>query len=351
MANFVSRIQGKKKGKRLILNGHLDTFPAGDLKLWSRDPFGAKVENGRIFGRGVSDMKGGDTAMMMAFFYLSENFKQMEGEAVITLVADEETGGKWGTEWLLDHVPDVSGDAVLNGEPGSCDLVHFAEKGLLWIELISRGKAASTAYPHLGDNAIHNLCHFINDLEKLENIKVTPVEVSEISREGREVIDNIKGKGATDILGQITVNVGTIKGGLKCNLLPDYCSAELDIRFPHGIRSDDILSKVDSIRSRYEGIEYRVQHITEPNSTPVGEEIIQLTLKNAEFVREHRVFPSCGMNGTDCRHFRSRGIPSCLYGPRFYELGAPDENITVQDLMDSVKVMTLTAFDFLNIPY
>ena len=347
MPNFVARIEGGEKGRRLVFNGHLDTFPAGNPKLWSHDPFGSVVEDGKIFGRGVSDMKGGDVASIMAFLYLAENVNRMKGEAVLTLVSDEETGGEWGTAWLLDHVPEVQGDAVINGEPGSCELIHFAEKGLIWLEVASRGKAASAAYPHFGSNAIQNIYHFLNALETLMNLQAATKEISRIQEKSRETVDTIKGNGATEILNRVTVNVGTISGGLKCNLIPDFCRAEVDIRFPHGARSSDILSKIEAIRSNYPDIEYKIVQVAEPNYTPVDQEIIQLVSKNAEIVRGHHVFLSCGMNSTDCRHFRYRNIPACLYGPRFYQLGAANEYITIQDLMDTVKVHTLTAFDFL----
>jgi len=348
MPNFVAQIKGKEKGKRLVLNGHMDTYPAGDQKLWKKNPFSGDLENGKIFGRGASDMKGGNTALLMAFFYLSENRKRMKGEVVLTLVSDEETGGKWGTSWLLDHVPEVFGDAVLNGEPSTCDLINFSEKGQIWLEIISRGKAAHGAYPHLGFNAIQNLIHFLFDLEKLEYLSITSTNISRILEEGRQVVDATKGEGATSVLNRITVNLGTILGGLKLNLVADHCRAEVDIRLPQGARAVDILSEIESIQSKYNGIEYKVLYLMDPNYTPVDHEIIRLTLKNAGIVRGHRVFPTCGIGATDCRHFRLRGIPCSVYGPRSYQMGAPDEFVTVQDLIDTVKVHSLTAFDYLE---
>jgi succinyl-diaminopimelate desuccinylase len=348
MPNLVARIQGKEKGKRLVFNGHLDTYPAGDPNLWKRNPFSGDSEDGKIFGRGVSDMKGGDTASIMTFLYLAEYRHQMKGEVVLTLVSDEETGGEWGICWLLDHIPEVHGDAVLNGEPSACDLVNFAEKGQIWMEVVSRGKGAHGAYTHLGFNAIKNLYHFLYDLEKLEGLRVVPDEILQVLREGREIVDEAKGNGATEVLGRVTVNMGTISGGLKLNLVADMCKAEVDIRPPQGATSDSILSEIEAIRSRYQGIEYKILHRKEPNYTSLGHEIIRLTLKNAEAVRGRRVFPSSGLGATDCRHFRLKGIPCSVYGPRSYQMGAPDEFITVKDLMDTVKVHTLTSFDFLE---
>lgn len=349
MPNFVARIQGQGKGKRLVLNGHIDTYPVGERATWSRDPFGGDIEDGKIFGRGVSDMKAGDTASIMTFFYLAENRNRMKGELTLTLVSDEETGGEWGICWLLDHVQEVRGDAVLNGEPSACELVNFAEKGQIWLEIISQGKAAHGAYTHMGFNAIQNLYHFLSDLERLENLNATPDEISRILRQGREVVDLTKGPGATETLGRITVNVGTISGGLKLNLVADQCRAEVDIRPPQGTQTADLLKEIEAIRAQYRGIEIKVLHLKEPNHTPLDQEIIQLTLKNAEYVRGHQVYPSSGIGATDCRHFRNKGIPCSVYGPRSYQMGAPDEYITVKDLIDTVKVHTVTAFDYLEL--
>ena len=348
MPNLVARIQGREKGRRLVFNGHLDTYPAGDRGLWSRNPFSGQVGDGKLFGRGVSDMKAGDTASIMAFLYLAEHRERLKGEVVLTLVSDEETGGEWGICWLLDHVPEVHGDAVLNGEPSDCDLLNFAEKGQIWLQVSSHGKAAHGAYTHMGFNAIQNLNRFLTELEGLERLKVTSDQISMVLKEGREVVDAAKGKGATDVLGRITVNVGTISGGLKLNLVPDYCQAEVDIRPPQGARTADILREIEAIRAGYQGIEYRIIHLKEPNYTPLDEEIIKLTLKNAETVRGHRIYPSSGIGATDCRHFRLRGIPCAVYGPRSYQMGAPDEYVTIKDLIDTVKVHTITSFDYLE---
>lgn len=348
MPNIVARVQGKEKGRRLVFNGHLDTYPAGDPGLWKRNPFSGQAEDGKLFGRGVSDMKAGDTASITAFLYLAEHRERLKGEVVLTLVSDEETGGEWGICWLLDHVPEVRGNAVLNGEPSDCDLLNFAEKGQIWMKVSSRGKAAHGAYTHMGFNAIQNLNRFLIELAGLEKLKVTSDQISAVLREGREVVDAAKGEGATDVLGRITVNVGTISGGLKLNLVPDYCEAEVDIRPPQGSRTADILREIEAIRAGYQGIECKIIHMKEPNYTSLDEEIIKLTLKNAEKVRGHRIYPSSGIGATDCRHFRLRGIPCAVYGPRSYQMGAPDEYVTIKDLIDTVKVHMLTSFEYLE---
>ena len=148
MPNIIARITGKKGGKRLVLNGHLDTYTAGDRSRWNWDPFSGAVEDGKLLGRGASDMKAGDTASIMTFLYMAEHRDQLVGELVLALVSDEETGSNWGVKWLLKNVPEFHGDALLIGEPFGPELVIFGEKGVLRIEFSARGKAAHGAYVH-----------------------------------------------------------------------------------------------------------------------------------------------------------------------------------------------------------
>ena len=348
MPNFVAVLKGGEKGRRLVFNGHIDTYPAGDPGLWDREPFSGELAGGKLHGRGVSDMIAGDTASIMTFFYLAENRDRMKGEVVLTLVSDEETGGRWGTIWLLKNVPEVMGDALLNGEPSGGELLNFAERGHIWLKFTARGQAAHGAYTHMGENAVMMMCRFLEDLHSLEKMQVTPAEISDLLEQGRDVTDAMKGPGATDVLKAITVNVGTVSGGLKINLVPDRCDAEVDIRLPQGARCDDIIEQVRGICDRHKGLSCEVLRQIDPNYTPPDEEIIRLTLKNAEHIRGHQVHLTSGIGLTDGRYFREAGIPSSVYGPRSYNMGAENEYITVKDLMDTVKVHTLTAVDYLD---
>ena len=95
--------RGSGGERRLVLNGHLDTFPIGEAR-WEHDPLGGDVEDGRIYGRGACDMKAGVAALALAFVTLAEFCDAWSGELVLTLVGDEETGGRWGTQFLLANV-------------------------------------------------------------------------------------------------------------------------------------------------------------------------------------------------------------------------------------------------------
>ena len=196
MPNIVACLKGAQPGRRLIYNGHIDTYPAGDARRWQYDPFSGKVVDGKIYGRGSSDMKGGVAASIMAFILLTRMRHVLSGEIVMTLVADEETGGKWGAKWLLDNVPIVTGDAMINGEPTSCEMVQFGEKGRVFIDLEAKGKGANGAYPHIGDNAIWKMMLCLQDLRELEKLDmVPPPELWRVLEGAREVVETVKGKG------------------------------------------------------------------------------------------------------------------------------------------------------------
>lgn len=348
MPNIVARIAGRRKGKRLVLNGHLDSYPAGPRDRWSRDPFSGDVEDGKIYGRGVSDMKAGVTASIVTFLYMAELRDKIAGELVLTLVSDEETGSWGGIRWLLDHVPEVSGDAVLNGEPTGGDLMTCAERGMIWLSVVARGAAAHGAYQHLGGNAIMKMCGFLEEIQTLKTLEPKPTEIAQIIEQSRDLTDARKGAGAADIIKSLRVNVGTISGGIMVNIVPDECHADVDIRVPQGLDTTTVLAEVERIRARYPGVEYEFMQRVEPSYTSVNEEIVKLTLKNAEAVRGYPVPPSSGVGGDDCRVFRAKGIPSALYGPQCFNMGAGDEYIYVKDLLDTVKVHVLTAFDYLQ---
>src|ERR1700719_4663067 len=102
IVNTVARIAGGRPGRRLVFNGHLDTFPIGEDLGWSVPPLAGVLADGRLYGRGVSDMKGGIAASLVAARVLAAHRESWPGEIVLTLAGDEENMGSLGTRWLLD---------------------------------------------------------------------------------------------------------------------------------------------------------------------------------------------------------------------------------------------------------
>ncbi|MGH6661735.1 MAG: M20/M25/M40 family metallo-hydrolase, partial [Rhodospirillales bacterium] len=140
IVNVVARLKGNGPGRRLVFNGHLDTFPIGDLSRWTVDPLAGVQKHGRLYGRGVCDMKGGIACSLLAFLLLAERRDSWRGEVVVTLAGDEEAMGKRGTEFLLDTVPHATGDAMICGDAGSPWVLRFGEKGMIWLEVTAEGR-------------------------------------------------------------------------------------------------------------------------------------------------------------------------------------------------------------------
>ncbi len=114
MPNILASTRFARPGRHLVLNGHIDVFPSGDRAQWTRDPLSGDLVDGRVHGRGTVDMKCGTTASIFTYVYLSQLADQLRGALTLTLVSDEETGGRWGSGYLVErHTNEVLGDYVL----------------------------------------------------------------------------------------------------------------------------------------------------------------------------------------------------------------------------------------------
>ena len=351
ITNIVARLKGNGTGKRLVMNGHIDTYPVGDESPWTESPFSGHVENGRLYGRGASDMKGGVASYLMTFMIMSELRDHWSGELVMTLAGDEETMGVKGTKYLIDTVPYASGDAMISGDVGTAKVLRFGEKGLMWIELNAVGKTSHGAYKHQGLNAIDQLIEGIDRMNKeLDSIKVqAPKEVTEAIESAGGISEIYSGQGETEVLQKVTVNFGVIEGGLSPNLIPASASAQADIRVPVGVDMREVEQKIKEIADSIEGISYRVFNEYEPNWSDINHEIFKLTAANVKHITGEAPVTTMRVGASDARHYRiSKDIPSVNCGMSAYNLGGPDEYIEIEELIDLAKIHALTAFDFLS---
>jgi acetylornithine deacetylase/succinyl-diaminopimelate desuccinylase-like protein len=346
--NLVARLAGARPGRRLVINGHLDTFPVGNSSGWTVDPFGGAIRDGRLYGRGAADMKAGLAAGITTALLIAKHRSALAGELVLALVGDEETGGRWGTQYLLANEPDTVGDAMINGDAGSPEVLRFGEKGQLWIEIEARGRSHHGAHVHLGENAIERLMEALTRLAALRDFPCPiPDPIREAIRAAGPRSELVSGTGETDALQRITVNIGTIAGGSSVNLIPDRASARADIRFPPGLAVEQVLAEIRNLLSGLRDVDVRELSSSEPNWTDPAHEIVRRTMATAAAYLGRA--PACNMRlgFSDSRFYRYKGIPSVVYGPVPHGMGGPDEHVTIADLKAVCYVHAMTAFDFL----
>jgi succinyl-diaminopimelate desuccinylase len=347
--NLIARVTGRSPGRRLIINGHLDTFPVGDAARWTVPPLGGTLAEGRIYGRGAADMKAGLAAAIFTARLLARHRSAWSGELVLTLVGDEETGGEWGTRHLLKTVPEAAGDAMLSADAGSPQVVRIGEKGQVWLEVSAEGKANHGAHVHLGVNAIERL---IASLERLVALRALPcpipASVRAVMEAARTVSEAVSGAGEAHTLALVTLNIGRIEGGCAVNIIPDAARALCDVRFPPGVAVADIVREVGRLIGEMPGTSHRVLSATEPTVTDPDHECVRLAVANAAAVVPGGAVVNLRVGFSDARFYRLHGVPSLVYGPTPHNMGGPDEYVTIDDLFAVFYVHAMTAFDFLS---
>jgi len=348
MPNVVAAFDGAKPGKHLVLNGHIDVFPVGDGKDWTRDPWGGEIHDGKLYGRGACDMKCGTSASIFTYVFLHRLRERLKGRLTLTAVSDEETFGPWGARYLMEHHPEVHGDCCLNGEPGSPYTIRFGEKGPLWLEFKIRTKGAHGAYTHATESATKLAQRLIGDLEVVT--KIEPRISDNIARSleaARESVDKAMGKGAADIVSKVTLNIGVIEGGLKVNMVPFACRFEADIRLPLGVTREQVMAEVKKVLARYPQASVEEINFNPPSYCPPDGAMVGIIQKNVESLRGFRPQPIVSLGGTDARLWRYRDIPAYVYGPFPTGMGSADEHVDVEDFLHIVKVHALSAYDYL----
>ena len=350
MPNIVASFEGGSPGRHLVLNGHIDVFPVADEGLgWSKDPWGGELADGKIYGRGVADMKCGTSASIYTYIYLSRMKDQLKGKLTLTAVSDEETFGPYGARYLMEHHPEVHGDALLNGEPSSPFSVRFGEKGPLWVEFTVLTPGAHGAYTHASKSATKIAMALAAELEKLTEIEP---EISDNIKKavdaGRSTMDRAMGEGAGAIVDKVTLNIGTIRGGVKVNMVPSSATFEADIRLPLGVGRERVVAEIEKILKSFPDASMKETNCNLPSWIDPNCDIIEIVRETVETLRGFRPTPIVSLGGTDARLWRYRNIPSCVYGPFPYGMGSFDEHVEVEEYLHIVRTHVLSAFRYLT---
>jgi succinyl-diaminopimelate desuccinylase len=346
--NLVARVRGARPGRRIVFNGHLDTYPIGDPAVWHFNSAG-ELRDGRLYGRGASDMKGGIACSMLALAQLAEHRELWTGEAVLTLAGDEESMGPHGTKFLIDTVPHATGDAVIVGDAGSPLVLRFGEKGFLWIEIDATGLSSHGAHIHLGVNAIDRLRAALDALAGLRSLPPdAPEAVTAAIAAAASLSESLCGIGESGVLSSVTVNVARMDGGTLPNLVPAHASAAVDVRLPVGVSTDTARAALHAALDGRDGVSWRILRQVEPNHTDPGAEIVRCCAAVATEIIGAKPAVNMRVGGSDARLYRAQGIPAVVYGPTPYGMGGADEYVLLDELHAVTRVHALTALDFLT---
>jgi acetylornithine deacetylase/succinyl-diaminopimelate desuccinylase family protein len=322
-------------GQRTVyFHGHYDVVPAQ-----SREQFNPVVRNGRLYGRGSTDMKSGLAAMIYATAMLKELEVPLNGRIGLCLVADEETGGHGGSAYL-DQLALLGQDAVamLTPEPTS-GVIWNANRGAITLQVTVKGKAAHVGLQHQGVNAFERMLQVAAALRELK------AEV-ELRKTGYHIVP---AAAACSIL----MLGGRVEGGTNFNVVPDSCTFTVERRFNP---EEDLAAEKARLYAvfdhlRHEGIEFDIEVLQEgPSCGVAAEHPVALALaETIEAVTGRRpAFEMCpGLLET--RWYARKGIPAFAYGPGFLEVAhGPNEVVDIERMYQHTLIYALTAARLLS---
>lgn len=343
--NVIGTRRGSGTGPAIHLNGHIDVVPAG--AGWTVDPFSGLVRDGRIYGRGVCDMKAGIAAAMYAVEAIARAGVELPGTVDISGTVDEESGGFAGVAHLarIGRISRANTDAVIIPEPLNVDRICVGHRGVYWFELTTHGRVAHGSMPFLGASAIDGMAEVLaeihRELEPLLGRRVTAMPV--VPEAARRATINVNG-----------VEGGQPVNGIQSPCVADRCRAIFDRRFlieeTFEATKSEITAAIDRAVARVPGVSYELRDLmvvnpvqTPPNASVIGalDTAIRRVLGTApSLVASPGTF--------DQKHFsRIAGVHNCVaYGPGQLELAhQPDEYCDIADLINATKVNALAILD------
>lgn len=345
-SNVIGRIKGADGLPTLLFNAHMDTVRPYGMK----NPYGAKIKDGKIWGRGAADMKAGLAGMIYTLIILKRAEIKLKDDLILSGVIGEENVSE-GTQHLIEK--NFKCDMAIVGEPTDLKIVT-AHKGIEWLEITVRGKSAHAGIPEKGINAIVNAARLICALEE-------------------ELIPELSSQSARShpLVGFPTFNIGKIRGGIRNSVVPNICKIQLDRRTIPGEKVEDVLGEVQKIieelKENYEGFnaeatsiiagpdskeeleEIKKQGIEIPPHEPMeiskDTEIVNALRKALPLVRKKNPEIAGMLAWTEASLLVNIAkIPTVVFGPgSLTQAHTSEEYVKVRDLIDATKVYLLTA--------
>jgi succinyl-diaminopimelate desuccinylase len=342
--NIVARRQGPHSGDCVHFNSHTDVVEVG--AGWTMDPFAATLKDGKIFGRGACDMKGGLAASIIAAETFIERHPDFHGAIEISGTADEESGGYGGVAYLAEQgfFDPARVQHVIIPEPLNKDRICLGHRGGWWAQIETKGEIANGSMPFLGDCAVRHMGAVLNEFET----KLFPAMAA------RRTEMPVVPEGAR----HSTMNINSIHGGqnepgpgfdgLPSHCVPDSCRIVIDRRFLAEEPIDQVRGEVsellEALRETRADFRYELTELNTvlPSMTEKTAPIVQTVAGAIEDILGQAPEYVASPGTYDQKHIDRIGkLKNCIaYGPGILELAhKPDEYIGVDDMIDSTKIM------------
>ena len=342
--NIVARAEGRRAGDCVHFNSHTDVVEVG--AGWTHDPFGGTLQDGRIYGRGACDMKGGLAASIIAAEAFLEEHPDHAGAIEISGTADEESGGYGGVAYLAEQglFDPARVQHVIIPEPLNKDRICLGHRGGWWAEIETKGEIAHGSMPFLGDCAVR---HMGAVLEAFET-RLYPAMAARRT-EMPVVPDGARSS---------TMNINSIHGGqpeqpadftgLPAHCVPDSCRIVIDRRFliEEGLEAtrDEVIGLLEDLKASRPNFDYSIRELNRviPSMTERDAPVVTTVHAAIEEVLGRAPDYVASPGSYDQKHIDRIGkLRNCIaYGPGVLELAhKPDEWVGVDDMTDSAKVM------------
>jgi len=325
--------------RTLMFEGHTDVVTEGDASQWTYPPFGAEIVDGKIYGRGANDMKGGLVAAICATKAIVESGVRLGGNILIGALCDEE-GHMIGVKHFVERGWAKGVDAAIICEPEENRLC-ISQKGVMWVRVTAKGKMAHGAMPLTGVNAAYPLAEFM--------VRMRELEAAQIAAHGRD-----------EFLGQPSITPTIVRspvvGEAQKNVMPAHAQTVLDIRLIPGQSPDEIEGAIRAacaaIQARDERLSFDVEvlEVRAPTATRRDEPVVRvLDQAYRDLTGKEPVYG--GVPGsTDGTILNSRaGIPIVTCGPGdIYIPHHVDEWLGIDELLEATRLYVLAALRFLG---
>lgn len=359
--DVVGTLRGTGGGNSLILNGHVDVVPAGDPSNWTYPPFSAHIADGKIWGRGAIDMKGGIGAMIAAVQAIQRAGVTLKGDVILESVVDEETGGP-GTLQTVER--GHRADAAIVVEPTGLT-INPVEGGLEWLRLVIRGVSGHSAQRyrsvHAGGqgvavNAIEKTAKVLAAVQELErywgNTKRHPLLPAGITTINPGVMIGGTG-GGEDGMPNVLTAVSTF---------PDYCSLELSLKYLPNEKTEDVRAEFEDyiarvaaadpwLREHPPEIEWCIRGVCfPPAETPPDHPLLAAVSHAAECATEKPAMHEGMTAVTDLAWLAGAGIPGVIFGPgSIGNAHGDNEFISIDELTEGVYALALAICEWCGV--